>query len=646
MRINKALGAGLVALLLVSMVMVVSSTPWDGVPDDPTSAQAIWVDPKNTTCFDLGETFVIDVLINITSPTMPGNGTGLWGFEYKLKWESTVLEAESIRYHSPWFSDFVVKNETGSGLPEAPEGFDYHWLSISAMSPSSAFTGVTSLCTYTFRVISDGSCTLNIYDDILGDDTATQFAHTTVDGRVTVTNICVIRADGSVLPPTAPISTVDNITYTLTGNIEKPIVVERDNIVVAGAGYTLQGTGGGKGISMLGRSNVTIKNMRIESFGYGIWLRHSSNNTISGNNITDSGYGIWLENSSSNNISENKITGCGLFGMGLYSSSSNNRLYGNNMTNNSVGIWLWDSSNNTFSGNVMNDNPLANFGGVGGYELEHFMHSIDVSNLADGKPVYYLVNQTDLVISSATHQQVGYLALINCVNVTAEGLTLTGNGEGLLLAYTNNSRITDNNIVDSQYGVVLFMSFNNTFSKNTITDNYAEGFHLELSSDNTVSGNTVTNSLWGIRLYGSSNNSIYHNNFVDNLAQVYAEDSVSVWDDGYPSGGSYWSDHNPQDSYSGPYQNETGRDKIGDTPYIIHGNNTDRYPLIYPFGYVPSPDVNADGIVNILDIVLCAVSFGSKPGDPDWNPYVDSNQDGIINILDILGIAVHFGETW
>ena len=454
-----------------------------------------------------------------------------------------------------------------------------------------------------------------------------------------------IRTDGSVDPPTAPITSSDNVTYILTGNIEKPIVVERDNIVVDGAGYTLQGTGGGKGISVLGRSDVTIKNMRIESFGYGIWLNHSSNNTMSGNNITDCGYGIWLENSSSNSISENKITGCGLIGMGLYSSSSNNRLYGNNMTNNSVGIWLQESSNNTFSGNVINDSPLANFGGVWGYELGHFMHSIDVSNLADGKPIYYLVNQTDLMISSATHPQVGYLAMINCVNVTAEDLTLTDNGEGLLLAYTNASRITDNNIIDNQYGVLLFMSFNNTFSQNTITDNYAEGFHLELSSNNTVSGNTVTNSLWGIRLYGSSNNSIYHNNFVDNINQVYIEDSVNVWNDKCPSGGNYWSDHNPPDIYNGPYQNETGRDRIGDIPYIIGGNNIDRYPLIYPYGHVPSPDANQDVIVDIVDLVICALAFGSEPGVPNWNPYADLNQDGLVDIVDLVMIALHLGET-
>ena len=57
-----------------------------------------------------------------------------------------------------------------------------------------------------------------------------------------------IRADGSIDPPTAPIYTADNITYTLTGNITADadgIVIERDNVVWEGAGYTVQGTGSG-----------------------------------------------------------------------------------------------------------------------------------------------------------------------------------------------------------------------------------------------------------------------------------------------------------------------------------------------------------------------------------------------------------------
>jgi len=121
---------------------------------------------------------------------------------------------------------------------------------------------------------------------------------------------------------------------------------------------------------------------------------------------------------------------------------------------------------------------------------------------------------------------------------------------------------------------------------------------------------------------------------------------VNTWDNGYPSGGNYWCDYAGGDLYSGPYQNESGSDGIGDTPYIMDASNMDRYPLIYPFGYVPSPDVNNDGIVDILDLVRIALAYGAIPGTPIWNAYVDLNQDSIIDLFDLVIIAVNFGKTY
>jgi parallel beta-helix repeat protein len=97
-----------------------------------------------------------------------------------------------------------------------------------------------------------------------------------------------IRANGSVDPATAPILSLDNITYIFTDNINDSLILEKDNILVDAVGYTLEGTGAydSKGLSITERSNVTIKNMTIEAFGYGIYLYESKNIHISGNNIT------------------------------------------------------------------------------------------------------------------------------------------------------------------------------------------------------------------------------------------------------------------------------------------------------------------------------------------------------------------------
>jgi parallel beta-helix repeat protein len=119
-----------------------------------------------------------------------------------------------------------------------------------------------------------------------------------------------INADGSISPSTAPIYTADNITYTLTGNITTNadgIVIERDNIVLNGAGYTVTGNESGDGITLTGMSNITVGNMTITNFE-GIVLRNSSNCTLSGNNVTASSYGIELDSSSNNTLSGNNVT--------------------------------------------------------------------------------------------------------------------------------------------------------------------------------------------------------------------------------------------------------------------------------------------------------------------------------------------------
>jgi len=83
------------------------------------------------------------------------------------------------------------------------------------------------------------------------------------------------------------------------------------------------------------------------------------------------------------------------------------------------------------------------------------------------------------------------------------------------------------------------------------------------------------------------NTNFYHNNFINNTFQVQIETPyhpcITVWDIGYPSGGNYWSNYNGTDFYYGQYQNETGSDGIGDTPYVIDANNTDRHPLMGSF---------------------------------------------------------------
>jgi parallel beta-helix repeat protein len=110
---------------------------------------------------------------------------------------------------------------------------------------------------------------------------------------------------------------------------------------------------------------------------------------------------------------------------------------------------------------------------------------------------------------------------------------------------------------------------------------------LETFSDNNcIVGNNIINNSHGIFLGGCSiNNRIFHNNFMNNTEQAVSlgDGTVSSWDDGYPSGGNYWSDYNGTDLMKGPNQNLTGCDGVGDVPYEIPIVNATRHTIGFEY---------------------------------------------------------------
>jgi len=57
-------------------------------------------------------------------------------------------------------------------------------------------------------------------------------------------------------------------------------------------------------------------------------------------------------------------------------------------------------------------------------------------------------------------------------------------------------------------------------------------------------------------------------------------------------------------------------------------------------------DLNGNGVIDIYDIVLAAVAYASRPGDPNWNPEADLMKPfGLIDICDIVMLASMYGRT-
>jgi parallel beta-helix repeat protein len=119
------------------------------------------------------------------------------------------------------------------------------------------------------------------------------------------------------------------------------------------------------------------------------------------------------------------------------------------------------------------------------------------------------------------------------------------------------------------------------------------GFAIYYSTGNTVAGCKMYNDTCGVLLCNSNGNTFYGNSFINNDDPAVSDQSypyenasagyysINSWDNGVI--GNYWSEYNGTDTHSGPYQNMTGSDGIGDTPYIIDASNTDHYPLMGPF---------------------------------------------------------------
>jgi parallel beta-helix repeat protein len=171
------------------------------------------------------------------------------------------------------------------------------------------------------------------------------------------------------------------------------------------------------------------------------------------------------------------------------------------------------------------------------------------------------------------------------VNNTLSDNNITADYDGIYIeSSSNNNTLSGNNVIaNSNCGICLYSSSSNILSDNNITNNSFSGVYLRTSSSCSVSGNNITNNDYGVLFQSSSGNTFYHNNFVENAYKVYSDGSPNTWDNGYPSGGNYWSDYTGADYNQSSGQNISGSDGIGDTEYAIDVNNTDNYPLMGMF---------------------------------------------------------------
>jgi hypothetical protein len=119
---------------------------------------------------------------NFTTNVTLLNATNLYGFEFKLYWNTTLLDLVGVYLNLPWGSYYPGKNETNEDL-------GIYWVGISAQAPAPPFNGSIRLATLTFKVTyvplypETVSCLFDLNETILGDPDGKPIPHIVYDGE-------------------------------------------------------------------------------------------------------------------------------------------------------------------------------------------------------------------------------------------------------------------------------------------------------------------------------------------------------------------------------------------------------------------------------------------------------------------------------
>jgi parallel beta-helix repeat protein len=517
-----------------------------------------------------------------------------------------------------------------------------------------------------------------------------------------------IYPDGTISNPKAPITIVDN-RYVFTGDIIGSIRVQKDNVIIDGQGHSLFGNGSllsGGDVDLNNRDHVTVMNTVFSGWcGTAIHMGSMdltnsqntvgcsncviTNNTITGGRIGYS-FSIWVEGTN-NSITNNHIFGND--GMGVEIERGTQHTIANNLIeNNGMYAISFEKGQATVRGNRMNNNS-----GGAYYFTDSLMgimtpiQNIDSSNLVDGKPTYYWVNQHNKAVPT----DAGLVLLINCSEITISGLHIDKGGNynsySIYLADTTNSVISDNTITagngiriqenkinGSNVSVLrnylntgMWTGMNTTVASNTFIgkgimlgrsvvayNNFTNcDVAINMDSYNSIIRNNIfQNNQVVFHMYEGGYNQIYRNNFISNIKQAEEQHSdptrwpmtgyyASVnnsWCQPPPMGGNYWSD------YTGTDGNGDG---FGDLPYPVIENYTDYYPLVQTANTIQPASENmlqsetaltSTGTMNPMTAPQPASTNISENGEPIQTNPTSQNQQLLwaLTVTAIVAISV------
>jgi parallel beta-helix repeat protein len=302
--------------------------------------------------------------------------------------------------------------------------------------------------------------------------------------------------------------------------------------------YTEIGISVNAGIKLSHVNNSYIIDNDCSGNLYGIRIEYSDNNTISGNTDND---GISIIASSGNTVSGNIMNHCGLGIYGSLEEVSSHDIDTMNLVNGKPLYYYTNEvnlgpDNFTNAGQVIlvncNDSLVSNLNISDSY-IGISLHYCNNNNIS-GNTVNYnrygirLYDSDSNIFSgnTANNNRLG-IGLGNSNNNAISGNTANNNNDsGICLVNSDYNTVSGNTVnYNDLFGIVLGDSNNNAISGNTANYNFDAGIHLSISDYNTVSGNTANYNAYGIRLYDSDSNIFSRNDLVGNDVCVYEDEA-------------------------------------------------------------------------------------------------------------------------
>jgi parallel beta-helix repeat protein len=360
----------------------------------------------------------------LAEPRMPGTieGTG------------TYFEVNDSNYLNITFQSSEPVNLRLESVPEmivmhleASEGATATEITLTGFLPSTTYYKYEDNYHNQVAFTTDSSGTYNYTQDL------------------TIAHLIFIQPRPSTIfiPSNTSIGTWDPINriYTMTTDVYDLVWIDEDNLTLDGAGHRINGGGLGYGLYLYQRTGVTIKNLKVWYWYYGIILNLSSNNTFIGNNVSNNDDGIHLYNSSNNTMIGNTANSNRFFGIRL-DDSNGNTFTGNTFNSNrSMGLGFYNSSSNTLTDNTASNN------GTYGIYLANFSS-----------------NNTLTGNNFNSNKYQGVYSTGSCANITFTGNTLSLNGYGIYLSHSINWKIYNNNFINNTIQSYIYGGSGNVFN--------------------------------------------------------------------------------------------------------------------------------------------------------------------------------------